>query len=98
MPPVVVVALGSNGQITSTMFDQMMQLLAGASRVVFMTVTGPLIGNNPVIRAGVARYPNAVLADWNALAAQHPDWFAPDDVHVGPAGAAALGGLLASLV
>ncbi len=97
LPPVVVVGLGSNGRITASQFDQMMQVCSGAKRVVFMTVTGPLIGNNPVIRDGVARYPQAALADWNIVAASHPDWFAPDKVHVGPAGAAALGNLLASV-
>ncbi len=97
LPPVVIVALGSNGQVNATQFDQMMAACAGAVRVVFMTVTGPLIGNNPVITAGVARYRNAALADWHTLAAAHPDWFAPDQVHVGPAGATALGDLLASL-
>ena len=98
LPPVVVVALGSNGRISDTLFEQMMQVCAGAQRVVFMTVTGPLIGNNPILSAGVVRHaPVAVLADWNAMASAHPDWFAPDHVHVGPAGAAALGNLLASV-
>jgi len=97
LPPIVIVALGSNGRITAALFDQMMQACAGAKRVVFMTVTGPLIANNPIIRAGVARNPTAVLADWNILAAHHPQWFAPDHVHLGPAGATALGNLLASV-
>jgi hypothetical protein len=97
LPPVVIVGLGSNGRVSATQFDQMMQACAGALRVVFMTVTGPLIGNNPVITAGVARYPQAALADWNTLATAHPDWFAPDHVHIGPAGANALGNLLASV-
>ncbi len=97
LPAVVIVALGSNGRITSALFDQMMQACAGARRVVFMTVTGALIGNNPIITAGVARYRTAVLADWHTLAAAHPAWFGPDHVHVGPAGAAALGNLLARL-
>jgi hypothetical protein len=98
LPPVVVVALGSNGPISAAAFDAMMAQVAGARRVVFMTVTGPLVANNAVIRAGVARYGQDVLADWAALAAAHPEWFAPDHVHVGPAGATALGQLLASLI
>ncbi len=98
LPAVVVVALGTNGPITSADFDQMMSNLAGRRRVVFMTVTGPLIANNDVIRAGVARYPQAVLADWASLAAAHPTWFARDHVHIGAAGAAALGQLFASVV
>ncbi|MDQ1440253.1 MAG: hypothetical protein QOG97_481, partial [Acidimicrobiaceae bacterium] len=97
LPPVVIVALGSNGQVKAAQFDQMMQACAGAKRVIFMTVTGPLIGNNPVISAGVARYPTAALADWYTLGTAHPDWFAADHVHIGPAGATALGNLLASM-
>jgi hypothetical protein len=97
LPPVVIVGLGSNGRITASLFDQMMQACTGAKRVVFMTVTGPLVGNNPIITAGVARYPSAVLADWHTLAMAHPAWFAADGVHMGPAGATALGDLLASL-
>lgn len=97
LPAVVLVVLGSNGVINAGLFDQMMQACAGARRVVFMTVTGPLIGNNPIISAGVARHPGAVLADWAAVSAGHPDWFAADGVHVGPLGSAALGNLLASV-
>jgi len=98
LPSVVVMALGTNGPITATDFDAMMAQLAGASRVVFMTVTGPVAANNAVIRAGVARYGQDVLADWASLSAPHPTWFAADHVHVGPLGAAALGQLLASLL
>ena len=98
LPAVVVVALGSNGPIHPADFDNMMSRLSGVRRVVFMTVTGPLIANNDVIRDGVSRYPQAVLADWAALSAANPTWFAKDHVHVGAAGAAALGQLFASVV
>ena len=96
LPPIVVVALGTNGPVLPADFDAMMLAVAGATRVVFMTVTGPEVANNAVIRAGVARYPQAALADWAALAASHPAWFARDGVHIGPAGAAAFGNLLAA--
>jgi hypothetical protein len=95
LPAIVIVALGTNGPVRAADFDTMMQAVAGATRVVFMTVTGPEIANNDVIRAGVARYPQAALADWASLAAAHPAWFARDGVHIGPAGATALGNLLA---
>jgi hypothetical protein len=97
LPSVVVVALGTNGPIGAGDFDAMMQAVLGARRVVFMTITGPYAANSSVIQAGVARYPQAALADWAALSASHPGWFASDHVHVGPAGAAALGNLLASV-
>ena len=37
-----------------------------------------------------------MLADWNALATPHPEWFTADQVHLNPAGATALAALIAS--
>jgi hypothetical protein len=100
---VVVVALGTNGPIADSDFDAMMSILSGASRVVFVTVhvdqpwQDP---NNGVLAAGVARYHNTVLADWNSLANQNPSWLYADGTHLpidGP-GAQALAALIASHV
>ena len=88
---VVVVGLSTNGPITAAMFDSMMSTLSGASRVVFVNVhvdqpwQDP---NNAVLAAGVARYKNATLVDWNAAANEHPEWFGADGTHIaftGPA-------------
>jgi hypothetical protein len=100
---VVVVGLSTNGPISSTDFANMMGILAGASRVVFVTVhvdrpwQDP---NNAVLTAGVAQYHNTVLADWNTLADQNPEWLYSDDTHLpidGP-GATALAALVAAKV
>jgi hypothetical protein len=97
----VIVALGTNGPITDTDFDDMMAILGGASRVVFVNVhvdrpwQDP---NNAVLANGAARYPNVVIADWATLAAQNPQWFGADGTHLvidGP-GAEALASLIAS--
>jgi hypothetical protein len=98
---VVVVGLGTNGSISTADFDQMMTILAGASRVVFVTVhvDQPWQDQvNAVLTAGVAAYPNTVLADWAGLAAAHPEWFGSDGTHlpIGGAGAQALAALIAS--
>jgi hypothetical protein len=99
----VIVALGTNGPITDTDFDDMMAILGGASRVVFVNVhvdrpwQDP---NNAVLANGAARYPNVVVADWATLAAQNPQWFGSDGTHLaidGP-GADALASLIASTV
>jgi hypothetical protein len=53
---------------------------------------------NGVLAAGVARYPNAVLADWASLEAANPGWVYADGTHLpidGP-GAQALAALVAS--
>jgi hypothetical protein len=100
---VVVVALGTNGPITDADFDSMMSVLAGASRVVFVTIVvdrpwqDP---NNELLRDGVARYANTVIADWSALEAQNPEWVYSDGTHlpIGGPGAQALAALIAAAV
>ncbi len=98
---VVIIGLGTNGPITTSDFDAMMTQLSGASRVVFVNVHVDRTWqdpNNAVLAAGVARYPNAVLADWNTLASQNPSWLYSTATHLpinGP-GAQALAALVAS--
>ncbi len=81
----VIVALSTNGPISSSDFSNMMAILSGVKRVVFVNVhvdrpwQDP---NNAVIAAGVSQYPNTVLADWASLAAQNPQWFGPDGTHL----------------
>jgi hypothetical protein len=97
------VALGTNGPITASDFDTMMADLAGVTRVVFVTVHVDQPWQDPVnavLEAGVARYPNTVLADWAGLAAAHPEWFYSDGTHlpIGGPGAQALAALIATAV
>jgi hypothetical protein len=97
----VIVGLGTNGPITDSDFDNMMAILADASRVVFVNVHVDRPwqdSNNAVLANGAAQYPNVVIADWATLAAQNPQWFGPDGTHLaidGP-GADALASLIAS--
>jgi hypothetical protein len=95
----VIVALGTNGPITSTDFSDMMGVLSGASRVVFVNIhvdrpwQDP---NNAVLAQGAASYPRVVVADWATLAASNPEWFGSDGTHLaidGP-GAQALASLI----
>ncbi len=100
---VVVVALGTNGPITSAEFDAMMSVLSGASRVVFVNIVVDRSWqdpNNQVLASGVARYSNAVIADWHSLEAQNPSWVYTDGTHlpIGGVGAQALAALIASKV
>ena len=81
----VIVGLGTNGPITDNDFDTMMQILSGASRVVFVNthVDRPWQDpNNMVLANGATRFPNVVIADWATLAAQNPSWFGSDGTHL----------------
>jgi hypothetical protein len=81
----VIVALGTNGPISATDFDDMLNTLQGASRVVFVNVhvdrpwQDP---NNAVLAQGAARYPRVYVADWATLAAANPQWFGADGTHL----------------
>lgn len=91
--PVVVVHLGTNGPFDAAQFDQMMQALAPASHVLWLTVHEPRYWEgevNQVIAAGVVRWSaEATLLDWHAIGVAHPEYFYTDGIHLEPVGAAA---------
>jgi hypothetical protein len=97
----VIVALSTNGPITTTDFANMMNVLSGASRVVFVNIhvdrpwQDP---NNAVLAQGAASYPRVAIADWATLAANNPGWFGPDGTHlaIDGTGAQALASLIAT--
>jgi hypothetical protein len=84
---VVVVALGTNGPVSVAELQQMMAVLHGVSRIVIVNNHGPasdgwMEQNNAMFASEVPHYPNAVIANWDALASEHPGWFWPDGVHM----------------
>lgn len=97
---VVVVHIGNNSPFSPSQFDEMMELMAGVSRVVFVNLKvprgweGP---NNAVLAEGVTRYPSAVLADWYSASVDHPEFFL-DGVHLRPEGVQAYAQLMAAYV
>ena len=83
LPGVVVVHTGNNGPLAREQLDDILDTLADRQRVVLVTVKVPRAWerpNNDMIHAAASR-PNVVLADWEALADGHPDWFANDGLH-----------------
>jgi peptidoglycan/LPS O-acetylase OafA/YrhL len=84
---VVIVHLGNNGTFTKGEFDQIMRILSGVDRVVFVNVKVPRPWeetNNEVISEGVERYPKAVLVDWHSASVNHPEYFYSDGYHLRP--------------
>ena len=100
---IVVIDLGTNGPVSLQQFTDMMNVLSGASRVVFVTVHLPsdytwANSVNATLEQGVPHYPRDRLADFNKLADENPQWFYSDGVHmpIGGAGAQAMAGLVKS--
>jgi hypothetical protein len=88
---VVIVHLGTNGEVPGDQLDEMLRLLSGVQRVILVNtkVDRPWEGpDNDAIAAAVPRYPNTVLVDWHAIASEHPEFLVQDGVHLSTAGQA----------
>ena len=83
----MVVHLGNNGTFTKQQFDQIMRILSGVDKVVFVNVKVPRSWeepNNEVISEGVDRYQNAALVDWYSASVNHPEYYYRDGYHLRP--------------
>ena len=97
---VVILHIGDNGAVTDEEFDEVMKALSNTRKVLVVNTTVPdgyqYAPNNEVLADGVARYPDkAVLVDWHARSAGHPEYFV-DGLHLTPSGARAYAGLIAA--
>ena len=99
--PTVVVAVGYNdgeseyAQNIENALDALRE--AGVERVLWATLRAErqsYLNMNEMIRAAATRHPELTLVDWNLYSRSHPDWFQPDDLHLGIDGARALATLL----
>ena len=77
-----------------------MQMLEGHRVVVLnVRVARPWEGrNNAMLGQEIRNYPYAVLVDWHAASADHPEYFWKDGVHLRPAGARVYASLIAAAV
>ncbi len=85
----VILQLGNNGPVTASQFDEIMDVLRGAQRVVVVNVKVPRPWegpNNAMMAEGVTRWPNAVLVDWHKQGAARPQLFGDDGTHMVPSG------------
>ena len=95
---VVIVHMGTNGVITDGEFDALMEVLADVDRVVIVNLKVPRRWEGPdnaALDAGVKRWPNAVLLNWNAEGNANPQWFWRDGYHLQGDGHAAYSDLIA---
>jgi peptidoglycan/LPS O-acetylase OafA/YrhL len=92
----LVIGLGTNGPMTITQCDQILNLASGVPRVIFVNVRMPRPWEsitNDTLAACTARQPRVLLVDWYDASAA-PGVLGPDEIHSTPAGAT----LYASLV
>jgi peptidoglycan/LPS O-acetylase OafA/YrhL len=86
---IVVLDVGNNNAVSREDMVKLMELLKNQPKVIVINTSVPRtwrVGNNKIISEVVANYSNATLIDWNQIAENHPEFFAPDGVHLVDAG------------
>lgn len=85
----VVFNVGNNNSVSREDMVKLMELLKDQPKIIVVNTAVPRTwrdGNNKIISEVVSKYPNATLVDWSQIAENHPEFFAPDGVHLIEAG------------
>jgi hypothetical protein len=99
LPDVLVVALGSNGDLFPEQLEQTLELVGPFARLVLVlpkALGGGADRDGRLMRAFAEAHPDQVdVLDWPAYSAGEPGWFAPDGLHLTTPGAHAFTALIA---
>lgn len=86
---IVVLNVGNNNSVSREDMTALMELLKNQPKIIVINTSVPRSwrdGNNKIIGEVVSNYPNATLIRWDQIAENHPEFFAPDGVHLVEAG------------
>ncbi|MFM6842071.1 MAG: acyltransferase family protein [Candidatus Planktophila sp.] len=87
----VVLNMGNNNALTQQQVVDILDALKNEKEVILVNTAVPRPwrdGNNRLIAGISLRYPNVQVIDWAAISEGHPEYFAPDGVHLVPTGVA----------
>ncbi len=92
----VIIQLGTNGYFTNTQIDTLLKAFSNADIYLVNTrVPRSWEGKvNQALQQKAQEYENITLIDWHATAINHPEFFAPDGVHLEQKGIASLTNLI----
>jgi peptidoglycan/LPS O-acetylase OafA/YrhL len=85
----VVFNLGNNNALAESTVVEIFETLKNQPQIIVVNTAVPRSwkdANNAIISSVAARYPNAIVIDWNKISSGRPELFAPDGVHLSPAG------------
>ncbi len=86
---IVILDLGNNNRLTRGSVRTLLDLLKNQPKIIVVNTAVPrpwASENDLILNEVIPEYPNAILVDWAALSAGHPEYFAPDGVHLVDAG------------
>jgi len=85
----VILDLGNNNHLTTESVVALFELLKDQPRIILVDTAVPRpwrADNNRIIKEVIKRYPQTQLVEWDVISAGHPEFFAPDGVHLSDAG------------
>jgi peptidoglycan/LPS O-acetylase OafA/YrhL len=88
----VIFNLGNNGLLQEAVVREIFELVKSQSSIIVVNTAVPRPwrdSNNSLLSQVASQYSNVSLIDWNSISEGRPEYFAPDGVHLVPAGVAA---------
>jgi peptidoglycan/LPS O-acetylase OafA/YrhL len=85
----VIFNLGNNNALTREQTQAIFEAVKNQPRAIVINTAVPRPwreGNNALIAEIAAQYSNVTIVDWNSISEGHPEYFAPDGVHLVPTG------------
>lgn len=86
---ITILDLGNNNHLTEDSVKNLLDLLKSQPKVILVNTAVPrswAADNDAIISRIAALYPNVELVDWATISQGHPEFFAPDGVHLVDAG------------
>jgi peptidoglycan/LPS O-acetylase OafA/YrhL len=87
----IIFNLGNNGLLMRSDVEAIFEEIKNQPKIIIVNTAVPRSwreANNELISNVVARYSRVHLIDWNSISDGHPEYFAPDGVHLVPTGVA----------
>jgi peptidoglycan/LPS O-acetylase OafA/YrhL len=85
----VIFNLGNNNALTREQVVAIFEAVKDQPRIIVVNTAVPRPwreGNNALIAEVASQYDNVIVVDWNSISEGHPEYFAPDGVHLVPTG------------
>jgi peptidoglycan/LPS O-acetylase OafA/YrhL len=87
----VIFDLGNNNALTREQVVAIFDVVKNQPKIIVVNTAVPRpwrVSNNALLAEVASKYSNVTIIDWNSISEGHPEYFAPDGVHLVPAGVA----------
>lgn len=81
----IVLDVGNNNVISRDQMVELMELIKNQPKIIIVNTAVPRVWkdkNNQIISEVVSNYANVRLVNWGEISKNHPEFFAPDGVHL----------------